>query len=256
MLFLLGFLACSSNQKTAEPLESGACANTKDCAEGMLCQEERCIEIECQSSLDCDIEQYCSTDYQCEKGCEMDDDCYAGDSCNLEEMECESYGCRSTELDCSVGEFCDLDTGECYDDSFPTCDTCNATEVYVSGVNGGECITFGATETYCEQQVSVDFISGTVAAVGTTTGCAADEVCFLDGSAPVGFDWDTFMDIYSGVCATAFAIKTCNASSDEEQCPRGFTCIPDIYNSSQNPDAPYLDACIGDCPYYLDNGYL
>ena len=255
MLFLLGFLACNAN-KDATTLESGSCNNTTDCAEGTLCQDNRCIEIECQSSLDCEVEEYCSADYQCENGCENDDDCYAGDSCNGEEKECESYGCRSTDLDCAVGEFCDTSSQECYTDSFSHCSPCSANEVYVSGIDGGLCIPFTSTETYCEQYISVDVFSGTIAAVGNSTGCSSGQICLIDGSASVGFDWDSLMDIYAGVCSTAHSIKTCNADLNEEQCPRGFDCIEDIYGNREDPTAPDIDACIGDCPYYTENGHL
>jgi hypothetical protein len=51
---------------------------------------------------------------------------------------------------------------------------------------------------------------------------------------------------------TFYWLALCNINEGENACPRGFVCVEDIYD---DPDT-LVDACIGDCDYYRQKGYL
>jgi hypothetical protein len=234
MVMIFGLILTSCDMgKTSEVIEEGgSCANSAECSNGQLCLKNECRNVDCLSSSDCDLEQFCDQRYQCSTGCENDEDCIAGDSCNLSTSECENYGCRETQLDCEIGEFCNVPTGECYEDNEPHCKTCGLNDL-LSPTVGEECLLWNET---ANGSCTVDLLWG------TQNGCPSDEICYpLDPS-----------DVFStqGTCWKSYAVMTCNPS-EEEPCPRGFSCIGLNYT-----DGSTVDVCYGDCQYYVENGFL
>ena len=230
LFLMLG--ACTIQKSSSNITINGQnyCNNSSECAEGLLCYENHCLESQCFSSSDCLLEEFCNEAYQCISGCVQDSDCIAGDTC--EDNTCVSYGCRDTELDCSVAEYCDESTGECYEDSFGHCDSCDFNS-WQNGIPGGECVVLGYDENkYCAWD---DFSQ-------TGPGCDSNEVCLpsylLDPFASGGF------------CATIYQLKLCSPGV-EDTCPRGFECREDIYGNQTN-----VNDCVGDCDYYKENGYI
>ena len=106
MVLMTLFLACG--EKEAE------CSEELACEFGSVCVEGVCEEIPCSTSAQCGMEEYC-LDRQCVSGCAEDNDCYPGDLCNTTVNECESGGCRDTQLDCGFKEFCNPANAECYE---------------------------------------------------------------------------------------------------------------------------------------------
>jgi len=86
---------------------------------------------------------------------------------------------------------------------------------------------------------------------GTCDSCTADEnyddqITLLFGGALSGqhcVQWDT--NVY-------YWLALCNPNAAVDSCARGFTCVEEIYGDPSFS----VDACIGDCTFYIDNGYL
>ena len=140
LLFVMSLVLVGCTTSSDNPASGLTCTNSSDCLSEELCVEKTCQAVECATSLDCELEEYCSTSkYECKDGCKDDDDCFAGDSCNKETKECESYGCRTSELDCGIGEFCNELTAECYRDSRGHCESfCTWDEVIFGENTNGE----------------------------------------------------------------------------------------------------------------------
>lgn len=100
------------------------CVDNGQCGRGQACVANECVDVECVNSSACSLEQYCDlTTYACKDGCELDEDCRAGEICGTQSRQCESYGCRSTELDCALGEVCTA-SGTCQRASGAHCQAC------------------------------------------------------------------------------------------------------------------------------------
>ena len=236
------FTACNSSKPDDAVASGSICANSSDCPSEELCVENTCQQVDCVTSLDCDLAQYCSEDYECKAGCTEDTDCFAGDSCNTETKECESYGCRDSVLDCGIGEFCNEMTAECYQDARGHCQSfCNWNEVAYGENTNGECANFDLGSGSCMG----DFY-------GSQTGCSGGALCW-----PNDFDDQTgWIQQIPGTCITFYRFFSCDDTSEQEQCPNGFACQGIPY-SDENGNITYSDpVCLGDCPYYLDNGYI
>ena len=130
--------------------EPVGCIDNGDCDEGFACVSDACSEVECLDSSGCSQGEYCAENYVCRTGCLEDADCIAGEVCDTETRECETYGCRDTQLDCAYGEYCDETTGECYPDNRDHCAECSFFEANACG-NDGQCFQFSATDLtgYC-----------------------------------------------------------------------------------------------------------
>ena len=239
LLPILLMLGCLEQPTEADKVASGlSCVNSADCPDGELCLEKSCQSVGCVSSEDCSLEQYCSEGFECETGCTVNEDCYAGDECNVEEKVCESYGCRSTELDCEVGEFCNPTTTECYQDTRGHCMTYCDWNDLMFGTNDGLCVNYDSGSGSCQVNSS-----------GQESGCSGGAICYPDD--PTSLEW-TFGQMVPGSCITFYQTFSCDNTSSQEQCPNGFAC-----QSLQYSDGSLTEpVCIGDCNYYLENGYL
>ena len=110
IFFLITLLSGCNGASTAQCQDNAGCEN-------QACVEGKCVDVDCLDSNECDLYQYCSDkDYTCTPGCSADTDCMAGETCDLEKNECESYGCRDTQLDCpkqrckwTLGAHCQAD---------------------------------------------------------------------------------------------------------------------------------------------------
>ena len=111
-------------------------------------------DVDCATSLDCDLEQYCTSNYECVAGCNEDEDCFAGDSCNVDSKECESYGCRDTTLDCAIGEFCNPMTAECFQIHRGHCQSYCSWNDLVYGATGYECVNFDMGSGSCSTDIN------------------------------------------------------------------------------------------------------
>ncbi len=160
---LFGLLACGASGSDVPD-----CIDHGECAEGQACIADVCLDVDCMASSSCDIGQYCNPDsFSCVDGCLEDEDCRAGEVCESDTRTCESYGCRSTELDCPVGTSCNVSTGECIAAS--ACGGCNVNNVN-SCQGGGR-----GTSQYC---LPYDDIS---------VGYCFPECNRSDDSCPAGF---------------------------------------------------------------------
>ena len=175
-------LAC-----TGAPTEAGPCGSSADCEDGQACSDGACVDAACLSSADCDINQFCNPVYKCQDGCESDSDCVAGETCNAN--QCESYGCRDTNLDCEPGEYCDQTTGECYPSDEGHCASCDIFDTNSCGPSGS-CYYFGG-----------DF-------------------CWSDADCPAGQTCDP----NAFFCHVDFCFMDCNPNA-EDPCPRGYQCV-------------------------------
>jgi hypothetical protein len=183
ILLIIG-LSCSGGTT-----EAGPCGSSADCGDGEACNQGECVDAACLSSADCDINQFCNPAYKCQEGCEQDSDCVAGEVCGAETHECESYGCRDTNLDCELGEYCDQTTGNCYPSNEGHCDSCDIWDTNSCGPDGS-CYYFGG------------------------------ETCFSDSDCPSG----QFCDPMGFFCHVDFCFLDCNPNA-EDACPRGYSCL-------------------------------
>ena len=237
----LSLVACTSGSN--DPVASGkTCANSSDCPSDELCIEKTCQLVDCATSFDCDLEQYCNNEYECKSGCKEDTDCFAGDSCNTETKECESYGCRTSELDCGIGEFCNEMTSECYEDTRGHCTSyCSWDEAILGENTNGECANYDMGSGSC----TGDFY-------GNQTGCTGGALCYPDDLTN-SLGW---IQEIPGTCITFYRFYSCDQNSQQEQCPNGFGCYG-IPFQDEFGNITYTDpVCLGDCPYYLENGYI
>ncbi|MBM75220.1 MAG: hypothetical protein CMK59_07450 [Proteobacteria bacterium] len=206
-----------------------ACYNSADCPKNSVCLDEICQRRGCITSADCKIGRYCTEQYKCRAGCELDSDCFPGQEC--QDNVCLEYSCRSTDLDCRVGEFCGEDG--CQSDPFPHCEPCEVEDFY-QGVDNGLCVFLEIDyEQWCEWNPQTQQGSS------CSDGLTCFPRSFLDPNAG------------GGVCAESLALKFCESDPD---CPRGFTCYQNIFYS-QDPENQ-VNACIGECDYYVEQGYL
>ena len=238
--FMLSFalVACTGSSSPENTSSGLTCSNSSDCPVDELCLEKTCQAVECASSLDCELEEHCDSDYECKNGCENDEDCFAGDSCDKDAGECETYGCRTSELDCGIGEFCNEMTSECYADNRDHCKSnCTWDEVIYGENTVGECANFDAGSGSCMG----DFY-------GSQSGCSGGALCWPDNLD----DQNGYFQQIPGTCITFYRFFTCDDNSAQEQCPNGFTCQGIYYSDGTVTQS----VCIGDCPYYLENGYI
>jgi hypothetical protein len=198
------------------------CIDNGGCYEGEACVNEQCVSVDCVTSSECALEQFCDpASYVCSDGCLEDVDCLAGDECNVATGQCESAGCRATELDCPIGEFCETDEssadfGVCYDDPRPHCELCDATE-------NNTCS--GASECFIVE---------------------AGDSCQNDADCPSGWTCDR-LDVGGGkVCHEDRCLVACDLETDS--CPSGFQCA-DVTGAGDI-------FCSADCGWLDDNGYL
>lgn len=236
---LIGLLACTPTPTGESKVSSGlTCVNSSDCLTGELCVEASCQAVECATSLDCDLEQFCNGDYECRDGCAEDEDCFAGDSCNTDTKECESYGCRDTVLDCGIGEFCNPMTAECFTDSRGHCTSYCSWNDLVYGTTSYECVNFDSGTGSCSTDIN-----------GNQSGCSGGSVCYPNDVNDPSFQ---FGGQTPGKCITFYRAFYCDANSTQEQCPNGFSCTPLAYSDGSFTDP----VCLGDCQYYTENGYI
>ena len=217
---------------TSEPKNSSECHSPGDCSGQRICDGQDCNEVSCFTSDDCARGEYCNSQYQCSLGCSTDNDCFSGEKCEVESNTCVEYGCEDQELDCRVGEYCDVSTQTCYADEFPYCDSCSFLE-WQGEIENGTCVIYRYDESsYC------NWDEGT----STGAGCNDSETCLplylLDP-----------LDSSGGFCASIYKFKNCSPGV-ENTCPRGFSCMADIYNDGSNKNV-----CISDCDYLIGNGY-
>jgi hypothetical protein len=243
MKFLIVFfslvLTSCVDTPDSEKVSSGlGCENSAECPDGELCLEKSCQAVGCVTSLDCDLEQFCSESFECEEGCNDDQDCYAGDTCDTDLGVCETYGCRSTVLDCEVGEFCNPTTTECYQDSRGHClSMCTWDDLQFAPADG-LCVNYSGGTGSCQTNI-----------MGQQSGCTGGAVCYPDDPGSLEF---TFGQTVPGSCINFYKAFYCDNTSSQDQCPNGFNC-----QSLQYSDGSLTEpVCIGDCSYYLENGYL
>ncbi|MED5369866.1 MAG: hypothetical protein VX899_02520 [Myxococcota bacterium] len=236
MTFLLMMLACEGGAGTAE------CVDITDCDEGQACVDGSCATVQCLESSECEIGQFCDPrNYVCRAGCEVDDDCLAGQDCNTQTHECEDSACRTAELDCAVGQLCDSVTGQCYDSPIDLCSqNCDSMELW-TGCSGTEaCVAYATDKTcsgdgQCSGNETCDpFI---IQYVNSASECPAGST--------YGEDWVNGRYCYQNLCHEDFCMPTCNPNN-ADSCPAGFQCLSDGVSNF----------CYGECPYYVDNGYL
>lgn len=238
----LSLFGCTTSNPDDASASGALCANSSDCPSDELCVEKTCQAVDCVTSLDCDLEHFCNNQYECKSGCKEDSDCFAGDSCNTETKECESYGCRSSELDCGIGEFCNQMTSECYKDTRGHCQSyCNWNEVAFGENTNGECANYDMGSGSCMGDFN-----------GSQTGCTGGALCW-----PNNFNDQTgWYQKIPGTCITFYRFYDCDESSEQEQCPNGFTCQGIPYYDEFGNVIMTDSVCLGDCPYYLENGHI
>ena len=128
-------------------------------------------------------------------------------------------------------------TAECYEDSRPHCQSkCSWDEIFY-GTETGECANFDMGNGSCMGDFE-----------GSQTGCSNGDICYLD-------DFEDLSGWYQkipGTCISFYRFYYCDGNSEQEQCPNGFSCQGLSYG-----DGTYTDpVCLGDCPFYLENGFI
>ncbi len=152
LLFLFPLLSCNGGGGPA-CLDHGDCEGTSICDAAT----STCREVGCLTSEDCALGSHCSEELNtCVTGCAQDDDCLAGQSCG-QSGQCETYGCRSTQLDCRFGETCN-GAGQCVPTTAPHCALANdyTDQLDCTFTHGGTLACFGGIvsgyctgDTYC-----------------------------------------------------------------------------------------------------------
>lgn len=185
--------------------------------------------IECSDNAGCQ-NQAC-VDNQCvDVDCLNSNDCNLYEYCSDVEYTCVS-GC-SADTDCMAGESCDVETNTCIEygcrDTQLDCpigDYCNR--------NSGDC--------YDDPEGTCDFC--------TEDQSYADQLELLFG----GSLQDRHCVQWDAAGTTFYWLSLCNPNQGSEACPRGFACYENIYDPSSGLE---VAACIGDCDYYRQEGYL
>ena len=216
---LLLVIGCRFSDKAEQP-----CYNSADCSDGEKCFSGQCLEVDCFHSEDCLFGEYCAEDYECKTGCFVDGDCHSGDGCNVNSNQCESYGCRDSQLDCRIGEFCIDATCQVSEPS--PCQTCSYEEWTEGMEPDQECVLYS-------------FAEGSSCDWRQNTGCPEHLNCYPD---------DGLGLVEEGICVNAFAFLRCQTQTD---CPRGFFCKEDIYQNGGG-----VNVCWADCRFYLEQGYF
>ena len=131
-----------------------------------------------------------------------------------------------------AGESCDVETNTCIEygcrDTQLDCpigDYCNR--------NSGDC--------YDDPEGTCDFC--------TEDQSYADQLELLFG----GSLQDRHCVQWDAAGTTFYWLSLCNPNQGSEACPRGFACYENIYDPSSGLE---VAACIGDCDYYRQEGYL
>ena len=175
------------------------------------------------------------TNQACIEGVCRDVDCLSSSDCQLYEF-CNDvdYTCTAgcaEDTDCMAGESCNTDTNTCEDygcrDTQLDCPIgqfCNA--------SSGDCFDdpYGTCDMCTYNDNSNDIFELLLG------GSLYDRHCVQWDQAGTTFYW----------------LAICDVNDGADACARGFTCVPDIYGDS----TMRVDACIGDCDYYRQNGYL
>lgn len=243
-LFVLGLGGC-----TPIP-EAKSCASAGECDPGQDCIDAVCTDVECRTAADCGIQEYCTSGGACAPGCDSDGDCFAGQTCDLEQHTCESYGCRDTQLDCNYNEFCDQTTGQCVASGMDNCGSCNPESASCGG--GGACLA--SEEQGACNSFDYSCPSGQGCFIAETDerrtcedwlGLPDDSVCPSGWSCGQTSATDLNLYCFRPACFTGECYAGCDSSSDDP-CPRGFSCV----------DAGTTDVCFADCAFLRDGGYL
>ncbi len=242
LLFLIFFIGCSSEVPTQDPKAAAGsnCNNSAECPDGLLCLQNQCIESDCITSDDCLLQEYCNDTFQCEEGCQTDTDCYSGYTCDSTSNSCQAYECRDTQLDCEIGEFCNQQTGQCYTDSRRHCLQCTEDQIYYTPPSDGICL------------LSEEKGACTIDIFLSASGCNVGEVCFpadIDAFLAAQSSFDLNPQV--GICYISHKYLYSDTTSTEP-CPRGFSSVPISYSDGTTSEP----VCVGDCAYYLNNGYL
>lgn len=216
---------CTLNSDCPSPrlcIEGGCvleCVESRDCADGLECNEGRCIE----SSSDADIDMpssndECYADPDCEVGhtclngrcvalegfCERNSDCLNGQLCSRETRRCEESDLPSicsTSGDCFAGEVCD--SGRCLPDP------CLDGACEVSCVRDTDCVG----SEICEMNICVLGCSA-------SRPCSDNEICRSGRCVPECLDQ---MDCDGGmICETGRCVPEC---VDHRDCPEGDYCL-------------------------------
>lgn len=231
-MFIWFIIACDTGSNNTFSFgEPESCSINTDCPRGMLCIQEQCVQTDCLTSSDCPHNKYCSELRKCKKGCESNSDCKSGSICN-DEGKCEEYTCRDTELDCQPGEYC-LENG-CQPTNFPICEPCDYYDFFAD-INGGVCAIVDVVEHLSCEWDTIQ--QRPLSSCPENLKCLPSQfVGFQDGG---------------GICAETLHLKTCSVDTP---CPRGFQCYDNIFRSSDPQNQ--VAACLGNCEFYVDEGYL
>ena len=172
----------------------------------------------------------------CIEGVCRDVDCLASSECQLYEYcHPEEYTCTpgcSEDTDCLAGESCDMSSNTC--EGYGCRDTQLDCEIgEFCNASSGDCYDdpYGTCDTCSYSENSDDILDLII--YGEVNG---DRHCV---------QWDA-------AGSTFYWLALCNVNQGTDACARGFTCVPDIYGDA----TMRVDACIGDCDYYRQNGYL
>ena len=184
---------------------------------------------ECQDNADCN-NQACVENQCVDVDCLSSADCSLKEYCHGEDFVCTS-GC-SEDTDCLAGEMCDVESNTCEpygcretELDCPVGDFCNQNTGECYDDPEGTCNTCSAAQNEAEQ---LELLFG-----GTLSGRHCVQ-------------WDEF--------ATEFYyFKTCNPNGSGNDCPRGFACVPEVYDLYFGTP---VNLCLGDCSYYREIGEI
>ena len=182
-------------------------------------------------------------------------ECQDNADCNNQaciDNECEDVECLSS-TDCQLNQFCDPKQYVCRDGCAEDQD-CLAGES--CNTNNHSCELYGCRETAldCEIGQFCNTSSGECFNDSQSRCQSCTEANHTDDYLNVVLFGEQLTDRHCAPWSETefFWLKICNPNGGDDECPRGFFCVDNIYD-----DVTFnVAACIGDCPFYVDNGYL
>ena len=220
ILIVVALIAgCTKKNPDACCVDEADCASIglpvgSDCDDGLLCRENRCVELPCESSAQCDVlAPYCVGDGNgaCQASCGGDADC-PGFRQPADYAFCEQGACV----------MCRVAMGDC-SGATPVCDAggcrrCNAHSECGTGV----CTDDGS----CAPETEIAYVSTTGSA---SSGCDRNTPCTLARSLQIGID-RRFVLIGSGSYQTPGTLSIKGRTSLIGAAPR-----PRITNAMEGP---------------------
>ena len=234
------------------------CFSDSNCERGSVCEENTCVELQCESLLDCPgYDRTCIPDLEICTAyeCTNDSDCSDKLFCN-EYLCVENISC-SNSCDCSSEMICNIVTGTCV----PAQSSCESD-------NHCPCEKFCSNENYCidgcssdEECISSEFCDKhshqCEYGCRNNSGCRSDEICAnhqcvheacTPGSCSDGERCNTDL----GLCEIFGDLRLCESCANDDQCGSSADQCTIL---SESNESFCTAACDIDIPGICDAGY-